>query len=301
MFKFKQVSPMVGAIIALSTALAAVLPGLAQGQESLSVERVGTPEAAPVVLIPGLATPGAVWAGTVEALAPQMDAHVVTLAGFGGSDAAAREGGVIDSAVEDLVAYLEAADLRESVLVGHSMGAQIALQVAASAPDRVRHVVVVDSAPFFARLFNPAITADQARAYGTMMAAQMGSAPREQFLAVSRQGLAVQSITPDGQAQVMAWMEASDQATVATALGEVMSADFSPVLENVDVPVSVLFAWSEGMPMSAEALESVYQGQYAPLDRVAFHRIDGSRHFIMLDQAEAFRAVLSGVIAGEED
>jgi pimeloyl-ACP methyl ester carboxylesterase len=134
-----------------------------------------------------------------------------------------------------------------------------------------------------------------------MMAAQMGSAPREQFLAVSRQGLAVQSITPDGQAQVMAWMEASDQATVATALGEVMSADFSPVLENVDVPVSVLFAWSEGMPMSAEALESVYQGQYAPLDRVAFHRIDGSRHFIMLDRAEAFRAVLSGVIAGEED
>ncbi len=298
MFKFRQVSPLVGAIIALSTALGAVLPGLAHGQTTVSVERAGTPGTARVLFIPGLATDGEVWTATVDALSGRIDAHIATLAGFGSVAPLAREGGVIETAVTDLAHYLAAEDLHDLMIVGHSLGGQIALQLAAAAPDRVGQVVVVDSAPFFARLFNPAITPEQARGYGTMMAAQMGAASREQFLSLSRQGLAVQSITADGQARVMGWMEASDQATVAQAMGEVMSTDFSPVLDEVTVPVSLVVAWSEGMPVGAAALESVYAEQYAALDTLSLHRIDGSRHFIMLDQPEAFRSLLATILDG---
>ena len=298
MIKFRQVSPFIGALIAMSSALAAVLPGLAEGQESVSIERAGRADQTPVVLVPGLATPGDVWAGTVQVLEGQMDAHIITLAGFGGEPPVERAASVMDTAVADLSAYLAEADLQDAVLVGHSMGAQIALQVAADQPGRVSRVVVVDSAPFYARLLNPSITPDQAQAYGAMMAARMGSASREQFLAMSRQGLPIQSISPDGQARILSWMEASDQATVARAMGEVMSTDFSPVLADVAVPVSVILGWSEGMPVDAPALESLYTEQYAGLDSVDFHTIDGARHFVMLDQPEAFHAVLAPLVTG---
>jgi len=268
---------------------------------SVQVERLGSPAGRDLVLIPGLATPGEVWTDTVATLRDSVDAHVVTLAGFGDVPAVPRgEAGVVGSAVADLAAWLEAENIEDAVLVGHSMGAQIALQVAAQTPDHVGAVVVVDSAPFFARLFNPAITEAQASAYAAGMSAQMAAAPREQFLAMSRQGLPVQSITADGQARVMGWMEMADQAVVSAAMGEVMGSDYSAVLPQVSVPVTVMFAWSEGSPMSAEQLESVYAGQYAGLAQVELMRVDDSRHFIMLDQPDLFRSALGVVIARPE-
>ncbi|WP_291843995.1 alpha/beta hydrolase [Maricaulis sp.] len=292
----------IGIIIAIVAAISSG-QGDAQDLASVQIERAGAASGRDIVFIPGLATPGAVWEDTVAALGDTIDAHVVTLAGFGDVPAVPRAvEGVVGSAVADLARWLDREGIEDAVLVGHSMGAQIALQLAAHAPDRVSDVVIVDSAPFFARLFNPAITPEQASAYATGMSARMAAASREQFLAISRQGLPVQSISEAGQARVMGWMEQADQSVVSAAMGEVMGTDFSPVLDHVSASVTVMIAWSEGAPVSAEALESVYRQQYAGLATLDLHRIDGSRHFIMLDQPAAFRSVLTGVIGdpGEE-
>jgi len=300
MFKFKPVPPAIGALIAMATALTAVMAAEASGQETLQVERAGMAGARTVILVPGLATPGAVWDGTVAQFENAADMHVVTLAGFGGVAPAERSAGVIETAVNDLAALIDREELTDAVIVGHSMGGQIALQLAAARPGAVTDVVVVDSAPFFARLFNPAITADQAAAFGQATAAQMAAMDRDTYLAQSRMGLPIQSITAEGQAQVMAWVEASDPATVATAFGEVAGSDFSPVLADVAADVTVLVAWAPGAPVGAEALAGVYASQYAGLESVEVDVIEGSRHFIMLDQPDAFGERLAAVIGNGE-
>jgi len=49
--------------------------------------------------------------------------------------------------VDDVLALLDACDIEQTVLVGHSMGALIAWAVAAKAPDRIKAVIAA-SAPF---------------------------------------------------------------------------------------------------------------------------------------------------------
>jgi pimeloyl-ACP methyl ester carboxylesterase len=46
--------------------------------------------------------------------------------------------------------------------------------------------------------------------------------------------------------------------------------------------------------MGPEAMiDGLYRGQYAPAPHVSFVRVDGSYHFIMLDQPAAFQAAVA--------
>ncbi len=265
------------------------------------VERRGVSGGRPVVFIPGLASAGAVWDAAATSIVDGHDLHIVTLAGFAGLPAVDPTGPFVERAVGGLADYLDEEGLQDVVLVGHSMGAQIALQLAAARPDAVGQILVVDSAPFYAALLNPTITPEAAAQYGAALRMQMAGTPREQFLGFARQGIAVQSITESGQKQVMEYMEASDQAAVAQAMGEVAGSDYRPMLAKVRATVTVLAAWSDGAPYSSDQLRTVYEDQYAGLADVDIHIVANSRHFIMLDQPDAFADALGRVLTGDRE
>ena len=277
------------------------LPGQARDATGsrFVVERRGVSGGRPVVFIPGLASAGAVWDAAAASIVDSHDLHIVTLAGFAGLPAVDPISPYFEQAVGALADYLGEEGLRDMVLVGHSMGAQIALQLAAARPDAVGQILVVDSAPFYAALFNPTVTPEAAAQYGAGLRMQLAGTPREQYLAFARQGIAVQSITESGQKQVMDYMEASDQAAVAQAMAEVAGSDFRPILAKVRAPVTVLAAWSEGAPYSSDQLRAIYEGQYTGLADVDVRIIANSRHFIMLDRPDAFAHALGEVLTGD--
>ncbi len=263
------------------------------------VDRRGTSDSRPVVFIPGLASAGAVWDAAAAAIVDGNDVHIITLAGFAGVPMLDPIGPYIERAVCALVVYFDEEGLQDIVLVGHSMGAQISLQLAAARPDAVGQVLVVDSAPFYAALFNPTVTPEAAAQYGTQLGMRLAAMSPEQFLAFARQGIAVQSITKSGQERVMGYMRASNQAAVAQAMGDVAGSDFHPILAKVSAPVTVLAAWSEGAPYSSDQLRAIYEDQYAGLTDVDVRAIANSRHFIMLDQPGAFANALGAVLTAD--
>ena len=278
------------------------MPG-AQAQDRFDVSRAGSASAQTVIFIPGLGTPGDVWSDTAVSLGDSADTHIISVAGFGGVAAFgegqdAEEGGFIAPLVAELADYIDTNQLNDVTIVGHSLGAQIALQLSVARPEIINKVVVVDSAPFFARLFNPAVTPQQAAAYGQSMGAQMAALPREQYLGFTRKGLAIQSITAEGQARVYGYMEASDQGTIARAMAEVAGGDFRFVLPGVSASVTILVAWADPSPLTAEEIIAVYTDQYSSLAHSTVKRMEGSRHFIMLDQSDAFMAALRLVLDG---
>jgi pimeloyl-ACP methyl ester carboxylesterase len=103
-----------------------------------------SPPRPPVVLLHGLASNLTRWSEFVAhtRLVQTCDVLRVDLRGHGASETRRRLGLELWSA--DLAALLDASDARQAILVGHSLGAQVALHFAATRPQRVRALVLID-------------------------------------------------------------------------------------------------------------------------------------------------------------
>jgi len=106
---------------------------------------------APVVLLHGLASNLTRWSEFVErtSLADERIVIRVDLRGHG--DSPTRGPISLELWGDDLLAVLDAEGAQRAVLVGHSLGAQVALACAARAPQRVAALVLIDP------VFRPAL------------------------------------------------------------------------------------------------------------------------------------------------
>ena len=98
----------------------------------------------PVVLVHGLSGSTRWWRYNVEALARHFQVYVIDLISFGRSRTGQRF--VLRDAAASLTRWMERVGLERVRLVGHSMGGFIAADVAATFPDRVERLVLVDAA-----------------------------------------------------------------------------------------------------------------------------------------------------------
>src|ERR1700733_4649813 len=101
-------------------------------------------EGRPIILIPGLGCPGSVWDDTVAHLTGYQT-HVLTLAGFAGQPRIHKP--LSATVRRELVRYIRSRRLRAPIVVGHSLGGFIAYWLAASEPELIGGVIVVDAGP----------------------------------------------------------------------------------------------------------------------------------------------------------
>lgn len=99
------------------------------------------------VLVHGGGHGGWCWRGTADELRRQgHDVHAPTLTGFGERAHLAACATSFQTFVDDVVNVLTYEDLRDVVLVGHSMGGTIVPRVAEAVPDRVGRAVWLTAA-----------------------------------------------------------------------------------------------------------------------------------------------------------
>ena len=97
----------------------------------------------PVLFLHGLTAVADVWGPTIEALGGERpDCFAFDQRGHGQSHPAGGYG--IAAYVNDVVETLDALGLEAADIVGHSMGARVALVMAARRPERVRSVAIAD-------------------------------------------------------------------------------------------------------------------------------------------------------------
>ncbi len=293
---------MLRALILTLVLLAVPAAATAQSRErSFSSDRivVRTQGSGPdVILIPGLASTGEVWARTAARLDDRYREHLVSIRGFGDVPVGANgDGALVAPVAAELRRYIATQGLERPAIIGHSMGGLVALRAAADAGrDRrgaqVGRVMVVDATPFFPSLISPGATVgdveplaqiayqallflgDEAlRRQGTLLGDQLGGAADSVFSSVGWQG--------------------GNRHTLAQGLYEVMTTDLRSRLPDIVAPVTVVYGWSPDDRSPRSHLDSLFAAGYRNLRRPAqFERIEGAEHMVMIDQPTRFLAAV---------
>ncbi|GIM90556.1 alpha/beta fold hydrolase [Paractinoplanes toevensis] len=111
----------------------------------LGYRQAGDPAGVPVVLLHGSGSNARTW----DRFTPRLtEAGYRTIAvDLRGHGTSARPGDyALTSIRDDLLALLDTLDLRDTILIGHSVGAHAALAAALAAPDRIARLVLEDLA-----------------------------------------------------------------------------------------------------------------------------------------------------------
>jgi pimeloyl-ACP methyl ester carboxylesterase len=96
------------------------------------------------VLVHGWSCDRSYWDGQTTALAGDFRIVTIDVAGHGASGTG-RTAWTIESFGEDVIAVMNKLDIKDAVLVGHSMGGDVVSEVARKAPERVKGVIWVDT------------------------------------------------------------------------------------------------------------------------------------------------------------
>jgi len=253
--------------------------------DHISVTETG--KGSPVILIPGLSSPRAVWDGVAPELAKSHRVILVQVNGFAGDDAGANlKPGVLDGIVGDLHDYIAQHKLQGAAVVGHSMGGLVGLMLAKAQPGDVGKLMIVDSLPWYGMLFGPGATVDavkpQAAAMRDRFAASYGKPDAE----ANRAMAARFALRPEAQAKVAGWMGKTDTRVSAEAMYEDMITDLRGDMGKIATPITMLYPTSTALPKAVA--EPLYTAAYKDAPHATLVEVPDSAHFIMLDQPEVF-------------
>ncbi|PJJ21942.1 Pimeloyl-ACP methyl ester carboxylesterase [Janthinobacterium sp. OK676] len=265
-----------------------LLAGAGQAAAPTAFTAEVTGQGRPLILIPGLASSGEVWQGTVARLCgPQAtrQCHVLTLAGFAGVPAIA--GDLLAQAEQQLADYIVAKKLAQPAIIGHSLGGFVALKMAIDHPRQTGKLVIVDSLPALGAAQLPSSTPEQLQAMATQMQAAMRAQDAAGASASQRRTVSGMASAPADVERIIGWGQRSDRETVINAMGTLIASDLRQDVAKIKSPTLVLGTWIAYKDYAPRAaIEATFQQQYAQLPGVRIALADTARHFIMYDQPD---------------
>ncbi len=213
-----------------------------------------------------------VFAGTHRVVAIDLPGH-----GRSGTD---REAWTLPAYGDDVRVVVEHLGADPVVLIGHSMGAPVALEAAARMPGRVRAVIAVDSLHDAEMSWDPDRIKDLITAYEQDFTGTCDSFVRSMFVPTSDPSL-VDRVATD--------MCAGPPEVGIALMTRYPEWDPKAALAAAGVPVRCINA--PAFPTNLEA-----NRRYAPdFDAVI---MDGVGHFLMMEKPAEFNARLAEVLAG---
>jgi pimeloyl-ACP methyl ester carboxylesterase len=229
----------------------------------------------PVLFLHSFAGDCTHWSAVLEALAPRRRVVAFDFSGHGLSPAV-RGRYSIRRLAEDVLTVANAQNLEHFVLVGHSMGAQVAAEFAAGAPQRVKKLIMVDPPPAPGAI--PADAMKQIRE----------SLVRDPYATVEhfwQQGPFV-GARPETERRLLASLHKLARNAASELTDEVLGFDARVPLRQYNGPKFAIVTTANDTPLSL---------QHAVPD-VEYAVIEGTGHWIHLDRPAEFIAVLERLL-----
>ena len=248
-------------------------------QRAITVEKRG--QGGPVLFLPGFTSPGRVWDETVQNLQGQKQSHLVSYAGFNGITPIDTPW--YSSIKAALLQYIHTEKLSGLTIIGHSMGGTLAIDLAATLPDKVTKIILVDALPCMRALMMPGVKASELQ-YNSPYNQQMLQMKETAFQNMA--GMMAKNMT-DNQLKtdtLVQWSVATDRNTFVYGYTDLLRLDLRDDLKKVKAETLIL-----GAPFpSAAAVMPTFEQQYANLAHKTIALAPAGKHFIMFDQPRWF-------------
>jgi len=285
------------ALMTLVTLLGRPQLATAQSPYSFSVQKTGHGPA--MILIPGLYCSGDVWKETVAYYKDRFTCYSLTLPGFAGQPPIHSDS-LLKTVAREIARFIRENKLQRPLLVGHSLGGWLVLEVALQQPQLAGGIVCVSSAPFLPGLMmGNQVSLDSTRAIGAMIKKYMAVQTPEQ-IRQSQQATLPGMIRDSARVgEVTKMAVSSDPATQGEVMYELFSSDLRQEMHRLQCPVLVLGDWISYKSYGAtrENVLEKYQQQFAGATQVTIGISDSSRHFIMYDEPAWFYGELDKFLA----
>lgn len=233
----------------------------------------------PVVIIPGIVSPAVLWSHIAQGLVPRHDVYVLDVRGRGLSEAGAHLDYSLDACGSDVAAFVRTMGLGPAILIGHSMGARIALRTARASPDVVSALVLAD--PPTSGPGRRPYPVPMARTLELLAAAQRGEA-----------GLALRGGSakpwPEDLMRLRAeWLSTCDPRAVHAAYADFHGQDMFADLAAAAAPVTLICAGEGGVVSDADVDEMRRLRPDLHAERLA-----GAGHQLQAEDPAGFRRLL---------
>lgn len=261
----------------LFTLSLSLLSTLLFSQSAIQVEKSG--DGNPIIFLPGFTSPGSVWNETIEQLENNYETHVVSYAGFNGIAPISTPW--YQPIKEQLIAYVKKEKLTKLTIIGHSMGGNLAVDLAAAFAPELSGLILVESLPCMRELMMPGVPVSSLQ-YDSPYNNQMLNMPDDAFKNVAST-MARNMTNKEDKVETLAnWSIIADRKTYVYGYTDLLKLDLRPQLEKIETETLVLGATFP----SKEMAKQTYDKQYINLKNKTIELADDSKHFIMFDQPD---------------
>lgn len=165
-----------------TNAAATESPVITRQHENLTVTVRGNQAGLDLVFIPGLTSHWSTFDEVCAEFSDKHQCHLVQLPGFAGYPPMTDlESGFMAPLQEQVASYIDEHTGNQVLLIGHSLGGALSMMVAATAPEGLKGMVLVDSLPFFPAVQNPAATVEAVQPMDAQMRRGILAQSREMF------------------------------------------------------------------------------------------------------------------------
>ena len=217
----------------------------------------------PIVFVHGWLGSWRYWVPVMQDVANEYRTYALDLWGFGDSDKAGERYDV-EGYVGLLLAFMDELGIWRAPLVGHTLGAAIATQLAADHPDRVSRVLAV-GLPLSADVINRRL---------------LSAGPND---ALARLFWHRQRPYPEVETSIPKIAKNA----VALTIQSVARLDLVGALDRIDIPILTVYGDRDSVVDSTQA-DELEDSHYAARAIV----LPGAQHFPMLDQTAKFTRLL---------
>lgn len=226
------------------------------------------------------------WESTVDELAIKNTCHLISVKGVNGTN---QRGGLeIGNVIADIMDYISSHEIEGPILMGHSFGGFISMQLVFQEPQIFSKLILVDSYPFPSALINPSISEKVGSQQAKLITSQLMKMPEHAYLNFWKQNFG--DMDCKAKESILESISKSSRNCIVSAQGQMLSSDLRTSMQVVTCPMLVLVTAQNFLKngLNVSQVKTLVNEQFSRASNPKILIHESASHFLMLDDPAWF-------------